>query len=67
MFQNGKEIARKTEVLPQPQEDGSVPMLMRLNPAPGQCDVVVTAEQGTLAAQSSLSVKITADEGGSQN
>ena len=58
MFQNGKEIARKTIDVPPPQKDGSVPMLMRLNPSPGQCDVVVTAQQGTLAAQSSLSVKV---------
>jgi hypothetical protein len=44
--------------MPQPQDDGAVPMLMRLNPSPGQCDVIVTAQQGTLAAQSTLSVKV---------
>jgi hypothetical protein len=58
MFQDGKEIARKTVNMPQPQDDGAVPMLMRLNPSPGQCDVIVTAQQGTLAAQSTLSVKV---------
>lgn len=58
MFQDGKEIARKTISVPPPQKDGSVPMMMRLTPSPGQCDVVVTAQQGTLAAQSTLSVKV---------
>ena len=58
MFQDGKEIARKTIEVPAPQKDGSVPMMMRLTPSPGQCDVVVTAQQGTLAAQSTLSVKV---------
>lgn len=58
MFQNGKEIARKTIDVPAPQKDGSVPMLMRLNPAPGQCDVIVTAQQGAVAAQSTLSLKV---------
>lgn len=60
MFQDGKEIARKTIEMPAPQKDGSVPMMMRLNPSPGQCDVVVTAQQGTLAAQSTLSVRVSA-------
>jgi VWFA-related protein len=67
MFQNGKEIARKTVGLPQPQDDGAVPMLMRLNPSPGQCDVVVTAQEGTLAAQSTLSVKIDPAMAGNAN
>lgn len=58
MFQDGKEIARKVMDLPHVQQDGAVPMLMRVNPSPGQCDVVVTAQQGTSAAQSMLSVKV---------
>jgi VWFA-related protein len=67
MFHDGKEIARKQVPLPQPQADGSVPMLMQLTPQPGHCDVVVTAQQGALAAQSSLSLQIVAERDESIN
>lgn len=58
MFQDGKETARKTIDMPTPQKDGSVPIILRLNPPPGECDLVVTAQDGALAAQSTLSVKV---------
>ena len=38
--------------------DGSIPMLVQVSPGPGQCDVLVTAKQGTSVAESSLSVRI---------
>ena len=58
MFQDGKETARQTLAMPSPQKDGSVPFILRLNPPPGECDLVVTAQDGALAAQSTLSVKV---------
>jgi len=33
-------------------------MLVRLLPDPGQCDVLITAQQGGLVAESTLSVKV---------
>ena len=58
MLRDGKEVARKLVDLPQPEEDGTMPVLLRLSPEPGHCDILVTAQQGTLAAQSSLSLSI---------
>lgn len=58
VLRDGKEIARKPLNLATPDVDGSIPMLVQLSPGPGQCDVLVTAKQGTAVAQSSLSVRI---------
>jgi hypothetical protein len=58
LLRDGKEIARKPLNLASPDVDGSIPMLVQLSPDPGQCDVLVTAKQGTSVAQSSLSVRI---------
>jgi VWFA-related protein len=55
---DGKEVNRTPLNLPKPQPDGSIPMLIRISPGPGQCDILVTAHQGPLAAESNLSVKI---------
>ena len=58
LLRDGKEIARKPLDLAQPGPDGSIPMLVQLSPGPGQCDVLVTAKQGTSIAESSLSVRV---------
>jgi VWFA-related protein len=58
LFREGKEVARKPLSLSKPEADGSIPMLVRLSPGPGQCDVLITAHQAGLIAQSGLSVKI---------
>jgi len=58
VFREGKEVARKPLDLSRPEPDGSIPMLVRLSPDPGQCDVLITARQGDLVAQSGLSVKV---------
>jgi VWFA-related protein len=58
MFHDGKEVARQPVTLPQPSADGSIPILLELSPDPGQCDIKVTAQQGTLIAQSMLAVKV---------
>lgn len=59
MFRDGREIGRETLPSAKRREDGSMPILLRLNPQPGQCDMIVTAQQGTLTSEASLSVKIT--------
>lgn len=58
VLKDGKEIARKSLALPRPDADGSVPVMLKLSPTPGQCDILVTAQQGAQLAQSSLSVKV---------
>ena len=58
LYRDGREVGQKTLPPSSPQSDGSMPMLLRINPDPGQCDVVITAHQGPLAAKASLSVKI---------
>jgi VWFA-related protein len=58
VFREGKEVARKPLDLSRPEPDGSIPMLVRLSPDRGQCDVLITAQQGELVAQSGLSVKV---------
>jgi VWFA-related protein len=58
LLRDGKEIARKPVNLSQPAPDGSIPMIVQLSPGQGQCDVLVTARQGTSVAESSLSVKV---------
>lgn len=58
LLRDGREIARKPLDLARRQADGSIPMLVQVSPGPGQCDVLVTAKQGTSVAESSLSVRI---------
>ena len=58
LLRDGRQIARKPLDLAQRQADGSIPMLVQVSPGAGQCDVLVTAKQGTSVAESSLSVKI---------
>ena len=58
LLRDGKEIARKPVNLSQPAADGSIPMIVQLSPGQGQCDVLVTARQGTSVAESSLSVRV---------
>jgi VWFA-related protein len=58
LMRDGREIARKPLSLAQAAPDGSIPMFVQLTPGPGQCDVLVTAQQGALVAESSLSVRI---------
>src|SRR5579862_2555147 len=58
LMKDGREIARQPLRLSQPGPDGSIPMFVQLSPGPGQCDVLVTAKQGTAVAKSSYSVRI---------
>jgi VWFA-related protein len=59
MYRDGREVGLRTLTSPQRQADGSMPMLLRLNPDPGECDMVITAHQGSLTSEATLSVKIT--------
>jgi VWFA-related protein len=65
LYRDGHDVGQKTLASPQRQADGSMPVLLRINPDPGQCDMVVTAHQGPRTSEASLSVKITA--GGTAN
>jgi VWFA-related protein len=58
VFREGREVARKPLDMSKQQADGSIPMLVRVSPDPGQCDVLITAQQGAFVAQSGLSVKV---------
>jgi VWFA-related protein len=65
LYRDGRKVGRRTLASPQRQEDGSMPVLLRINPDPGQCDMVITAQQGTMTSEATLSVKIT--PGGTAN
>lgn len=58
MLHDGKEVARQAVALPAPDADGTMPVMLRLSPEPGHCDILVTAQQGTVVAQSSLSLSV---------
>jgi VWFA-related protein len=62
LYRDGHKVGLKTLPAAKRQEDGSMPMFLRLNPDPGQYDMVVTARQGPLTSEAALSVKITASE-----
>jgi VWFA-related protein len=59
VYRDGHEVGLQTLPSAKRQEDGSMPMFLRLNPDPGQYDMVVTARQGPMTSQAALSVKIT--------
>lgn len=59
LYRDGREIGRQTLQAAKRRADGSMPILLRINPDPGQCDMIVTAQQGALTSVASLSVKIT--------
>jgi hypothetical protein len=67
LYRDGREVGRKTLGSPQRQADGSMPVLLRINPDPGQCDMVITAQQGPRTSEATLSVKITARGTGNPN
>jgi len=67
VYRDGQEVGLQNLPSPKPQEDGSMPMFLRLNPDPGQYDMVVTAHQGPKAAEARLSVKITPNGTASPN
>lgn len=62
IYRDGREVGTQNLDPPQPQADGTMPVFLRIAPDPGQCDVVVTAQQGTMKSEAALSVKITPSE-----
>jgi len=67
LFRDGRAIGKQTLHSAKRRADGSMPMLLRIHPDPGQCDMVITAQQGTLTSVASLSVKVTPSGAASQN
>ena len=67
LFHDGKNVGE--QVLPQRKQeaDGSIPMLVQIKPDPGECAMVVTAQQGNMRSEASFSVKIAADGNGALN
>lgn len=59
LYRDGREVGLKKLAAPQRQADGSMPMLLRINPDLGECEMIITAHQGQLTSQAMLSVKIT--------
>ncbi|HSS97593.1 MAG TPA: VWA domain-containing protein [Terriglobales bacterium] len=64
---DGREVSAKNLEPPELQSDGSMPVLLQLTPDPGVCDIVITAQQGTMKSQAMLSVQITADSNSHSN
>ena len=62
VYRDGREVGHKVLTSSQRQADGSMAMLLQVNPDPGQCDMVVTVHQGTMKSEAMLSVKITPSE-----
>jgi len=58
LLKDGKEFGRQALPVPEPRPDGSVPMVVRVSPGPGLYAIIVTAQQGTLAAQSVRSLQV---------
>jgi VWFA-related protein len=61
LYRDGRKVGLRTLASPQRQADGSMPVLLRINPDPGQCDMVITAHQGPMTSEATLSVKVTPD------
>lgn len=61
LYHDGRKIGLQKLGSPRRQADGSIPMLLRINPDPGQCDMVVTAHQGRMTSEATLSLKVTPD------
>src|ERR1041384_3602355 len=53
---DAREVSSKNLDPPQLQADGSIPILLQITPDPGHCDIVVTARQGSLKSEATLSL-----------
>ncbi len=67
IYRDGKPVGTKTLPPSEPQADGSMPMLLKLAPDAGQCDVVITAHQGPMTSEAKLSLKVTPNENSTPN
>ena len=61
LFRDGKNIGEQILPRRKPGSDGSIPMLLQIKPDPGECGMVVTAQQGNMRSEGRLSVRITPD------
>jgi VWFA-related protein len=62
LYRDGHKVGLKNLPAPPREADGSMPVLLRINPDPGQCDMVITAHQGPMTSEATLSLKITPSE-----
>ncbi len=67
LFHDGKEIGRQALEPPKQQADGSIPVLLQIKPDSGECDMVVTAQQGNMRSEARLSVKVGSNDSPSPN
>lgn len=67
LFHDGKQVERQVLDTQKKQADGSIPVLLQINPGPGGYDMIVTAEQGNLHSEASLAVKIASSGSSSPN
>jgi VWFA-related protein len=58
VYRDGRVVGSQSLDTPKLQADGSMPVYLRITPDPGQCDIVVTAQQGTVKSEATLSVAI---------
>jgi len=59
LFRNGEEVGTKDLAPPKPAPDGTLHCLLRMNPVPGQYDMLITARQGRLSSEARLAVDVT--------
>jgi VWFA-related protein len=67
LYRDGHQVGIKSLTPPQRQADGSMPMLLQMNPDPGQCDMIITVHQGSMTSEAMLSMKITPSEAAHRN
>ena len=58
LLRDGTEIARQPLHVPEARSDGAIPMIARITPGQGSFAVIITAQQGNLAAQAVRSIQI---------
>jgi VWFA-related protein len=59
LYHDGRKVGLRKLGSPRRQADGSIPMMLRINPDPGQCDMVITAHQGRMSSEATLSLRVT--------
>jgi VWFA-related protein len=61
LFRDGKDIGQQVVQSRKRAADGSIPILLQIQPDPGECDMVVTALQGNMRSEASLALKVGAN------
>lgn len=58
LFRDGKNIGQQVLQSQKRTADGSIPIMLQIKPDPGECDMVVTAQQGNMRSEASLALKV---------